>query len=305
MRKWNYPPEYLKKDGKLKKNCLKKAAEWRKKYPPKFLPETTFDEQIKSKNKKFDELLKSIPYPSYQHMNNDIIETFAEFLIGDISNNGMNSIEECDMFRAFCIMNKRLCLLNETFRKKYNIREKIYKCQMIYETEKSSNIFKKCPTNNWLPFNKAVTYNYNQNMELFHFLKSKYSIYFYYSKTSSDFKNCNYKIININPLVKTIIELNGKELEKNTKLCTDTELSGYNILFSNDEVRSGDLKVRNSSENIYIYRYMDLIKCFKKYPSLYEEFIVNLRRNYCKVHDYKVTKDIEYNIRYFIQTLLN
>ena len=34
-------------------------------------------------------------------MNNDIIETFVELLIGDISNNGMNSIEQCDMFLCF------------------------------------------------------------------------------------------------------------------------------------------------------------------------------------------------------------
>ena len=33
--------------------------------------------------------------------------------------------------------------------------------------------------------------------------------------------------------------------------------------------------------------------------------LVNLRRNYCKVHDYNLTNDIEYNIRYFIETLLN
>ena len=46
MTKWNYPPEYLKKDGTLKKNCLKKAAQWRKEFPPKFLQESTLNQQI-------------------------------------------------------------------------------------------------------------------------------------------------------------------------------------------------------------------------------------------------------------------
>ena len=306
MRKWNYPPEYLKKDGKLKKNCLKKAAEWRKNFPPKFLPETTFDEQITSRNKHTDELLKSIPYPSYQHMNYDIIEILAEILIGNISNDGMNTIEECEMFRGFCIMNKRLCLLDEKFRKKYNIKEKIYKCRMIYETEKKSRMFKKSPTKDWLPFNKPMQYNYHQNhMELFKFLESKYSTYFNYLRNYHYLDNCDYNIINIKPLVKTIQDFNGKILKDNVKLCTDTELSGYNIFYDTDEVNSNDGRVKNSSENVFIYRFVDLIKVFKQYPFVYDDFIINLRKNYCKNSGYFYTEEIEFNIRYFIEMLLN
>ena len=52
---------------------------------------------------------------------------------------------------------------------------------MIYETEKISRMFKKSPTKDWLPFNKPMRYNYNQNyMELFKFLESKYSTHFNY-----------------------------------------------------------------------------------------------------------------------------
>lgn len=304
--KWNYPPEYLKKDGTLKKNCLKKAVQWRKESPPKFLPETTFNEQITSRLTTNDELLETIPYPSYQHMNQDIIDIFAKILIGDISNNGMNSIEECEMFRGFCIMNKRLCFLDKEFRKKYNIKEKIDKCKLIYETEKISKKFKISPTNGWLPFNKPMKYNYDQNyMELFKFFESKYSTYFNYNNSFYDIQKYRYKKINIHPLIETVQDFNGKILKENIKLCTDTELSGYNIFYDTDEVNSQDGRVKNPYENIFIYRFIDLIKVFKQYPLLYDDFILNLRRNYCKNSGYFSTEEIEFNIRYFIEILLN
>jgi len=302
--KWNYPPEYLKKDGTLKKNCLKKAAQWRKEFPPKFLQESTLNQQITSRFKSSEELLKNIPYPSYQHMNIDIIEIFYKILIGDVSNNGMNSIDECEMFRGFCIMNKRLCLLDKEFRKKYNIKEKIDKCKMISETEKISKKFKISPTKDWLPFNKPVIYNYDQKMEIFYFLKSKYSTYFNYNNGFNGIQKYRYKKINIHPLIETVQDFNGKILKENVKLCTDTELSGYNIFYGADEVNSQDGRVKNSSKNIYVYRFIDLIKVFKQYTFLYEEFIINLRKNYCKNSKYDDIENIELNIRYFIHTLL-
>ena len=125
-RYYNYPPQYLTKKGKLKKNYLKKAAKWRKEFPPKFLKESTLHEQITSKYKPLEKLLDNIAYPSYQHLNDDIINTFAEYILGNacLINMNMNSVEECELFRGFCVMNKRLCFLNKEFRKKYNIVER-------------------------------------------------------------------------------------------------------------------------------------------------------------------------------------
>tara|TARA_B100000131_G_C17933221_1_gene539224 strand:+ start:11 stop:619 length:609 start_codon:yes stop_codon:yes gene_type:complete len=201
-------------------------------------------------------------------------------------------------------MNKRLCLLDEEFRKKYNIKEKIEKCKLIYGTEKISKKFKIAPTKDWLPFNKPVTYHYDQKMEIFYFLKSKYTTYFNYNNSFYDIQKYRYKKINIHPLIETLEDLNGKILKENVKLCTDTELSGYNIFYGTDEVNSHDGRVKNSSENIFIYRFIDLIKVFKQYTFLYEEFIINLRKNYCKNSKYDDIENIELNIRYFIHTLL-
>ena len=88
-----------------------------------------------------------------------------------------------------------------------------------------------------------------------------------------------YKKINIHPLIETVQDFNEKILRDNIKLCTDTELSGYNIFYDTDEVNSPDGRVKNPSENILFYRFIDLIKVFKKYTFLYEEFIINLRKN--------------------------
>jgi hypothetical protein len=279
MKKWNYPPEYLKKDGKLKKNCLKKAAEWRKNYPPKFLAETTFNEQMTSRNKHLDDLLELIPYPSYQHMNQDIIDLLAEILIGDISNNGMNSIEECEMFRGFCIMNKRLCLLDEKFRKKYNIKEKIHKCKLIYETDK---IFKKSKRTTSKKIQSAFYYN----KSIFEFITSTTFI------SSVNDENL---VIETSPLIATINCLNNYILNKqNIKIVIHNEYIGYNVLFTHKE----------SYYTFNVYSFSDLIKLFKRLPLIYDYFMISLRKNYCKNSNYQENKNIELNIRYFMYALM-
>ena len=295
MRKWNYPLEYLKKDGKLKKNCLKKAIEWRKNHPPKFLPDNSFNkEQIIENNKRLNDLLENVPYPSYQHMNRDIIDIFAKILIVDPSNNHMNSIEECELFRYFCIMNKRLCFLDKDFRKKYNIKNKIEKCKLIYETEKIVLEFKKSPTRNWLPFNKPMLYNYQQNRELFSFIKENYSSYATEYGERLLFKT-QILINTIKEYHKVKFKHNDKELE----LCFDTELSGFNLM--ENQIIIGTNIFRNT---IYIYNYIHLIKAFKMLPEFYEKFIVDLRKNLCESQYYWENEDIEKKIKCFIRTLL-
>jgi len=267
MAKWNYPPEYLKKDGKLKKNCLKKAAEWRKNHPPKFLQESTFNKQMTSRTKLQDEILESIPYPSYQHMNQDIINIFTEMCIGNVTNDGMNTVEECELFRAFCIMNKRLCLLDKEFRKNNNIKEKIEKCKLIYKTEIISKQFKIMPTNDWLPFNKVVSYN--QKKDVINYIKSNYGSFIPHNyMTESPY------IIETTHLINTIESLKD------------------NIL------------VKESLKECDVYSFIDLIKFFKEFHVIYHDFIITLRKNYCKKLGYYENINIELNIQYFINTLM-
>jgi hypothetical protein len=249
-----------------------------------------FNEQMTLRNKHLGELSELIPYPSYQHMNYDIIDLLAQVLIGDVSNNGINTIEECEMFRSFCIMNKRLCLLDKKFRKKYNIKEKIHKCQLIYITEK---IFKKSKRTK----SKNIDSTFYYNKSIFEFITSTTFMRGnrYYKDLDSPY------IVETGPLIETIKSLNNYILnnyvlnEKNIKIVIHNKYVKYNSIFTYDE-----------TYNMFnIYSFSDLIKIFKRIPLIYDYFMISLRKNYCKNSNYQENKNIELNIRYFIYALMN
>ena len=292
---YTYPPEYLTKNRSLKKNYLKKASQWRKLNPLNPLNPSINTTTIQPS--RLDELLEDVPYPSYQHMNPDIVNIFAEYLIGDKTNDTMNSFTECESFRNFCVMNKRLCFLDLDFRREYNIPAKIDKCKLMRETTDLELKFMNSPTNNWLPMNKPVKYNYQQKTDVFVFIRSNYSKYISNYGDKMIFKTKPI-IDSINKYNQSRYKLYGIEL----KLSLNTELLGYNTLFNNRYVEkySDDI----NSEYIYVYSYIDLIQIFKKLPVFFDTFIVDLRTNYCKSTSYNECENIEKNIQYFIKTLL-
>ena len=294
---YTYSPEYLKKNGSLKKNYLKKASQWRKLNPLNPLNPSINTTAIQPS--RLDELLEDIPYPSYQHMNLDIVNIFAEYLIGDKTNDTMNSLTECESFRNFCVMNKRLCFLDLDFRREYNIPAKIDKCRLMRKTTDLELKFTNSPTNNWLPMNKPVKYNYQQKTDVFVFIRSNYSKYISNYGDKMIFKTKPI-IDTINKYNQSRYKLYGVEL----KLCLDTELSGYNTLFDNRYVEKYSDDINSDSEYIYVYSYIDLIQIFKNIPVFFDTFIIDLRTNYCKSTSYNECENIEKNIQYFIKTLL-
>jgi hypothetical protein len=300
--KWNYPPEYLKKDGKLKKNYLKRASYYRTIHPPKFQAEQVYKENIEIKTNiviksDIEELLNQVPYPSYQHMPSDIIIYIANIIIKGNTCDIMNSFEECEMFRCFCIMNKRLCLLNKTFRKTYCIKEKIEKCKLMKKTTLLSTTFERIPTRDYLPMNKPVRFNYQQRSNIYGFIRLYYSLY------ASRYGDR--LIFNTTPLIKTLNDYNNIKIKYNEReytLCIITEeMAASNARMQED----GIINVSNGLKNtINIYTFIDLIETFVKIPLFFQTFIIDLRKKYFKSGSYNDSKNIENNIRYFINTLM-
>ena len=303
--KWNYPPEYLKKDGKLKRNYLKRASYYRIMNPPKFEAEQVYKENLKIKTNieiksDIEELLNQVSYPSYQHMPSDIIIYIANIIIKGNTSDFMNSFEECEMFRCFCIMNKRLCLLNKTFRKTYCIKEKIEKCKLMRKTIRLSTTFERTPTRDLLPINKSIRLNYQQQRNIYGFIKIHYSSY------ASRYGDR--LIFNPLPVIKTLNDYNNVKIKSNEHeytLCIITE----EVEASNGrlwtEGKLNRVKLPISLENtIYIYSFIHLIETFVKIPLFFQEFMNDLRKNYYKSMSYNDSKNIEKDIRYFIKTLM-
>ena len=302
LMKWNYPPEYLKKDGKLKKNCLKKAYEYRMLHPPKFQGEQVYNENIEIKTEieiktDIEESFEQLSYPSYQHMPYDIIIHIANTIIKGNTCDYMNSFEECEMFRCFCIMNKRLCLLNKTFRKTYCIKEKIEKCKSMKKTIQASSVFKRMATRNGLPVNKEFHFNYQKKVNVYTFIKT------YYSSYASRYGDR--LMFNTLPIIKTLNDYNNVKIKSKHNeytLCIITE----ELAASNQDMQAaGQLIVSNGLKNtIPIHSYIQLIETFAKYPVFFETFIIDLRKNYYERRTYYDCKLTEKEIQYFIKTLI-
>jgi len=299
--KWNYPPEYLTKDGKLKKNYLKRASLYRTIHPPKFQAEQVYKEHLEIKTdieikSDIEELLNRVAYPSYQHMPSDIIIYIANIIIKGNTCDIMNSFEECEMFRCFCIMNKRLCLLNKTFRKTYCIKEKIEKCKLMKKTIQLSTRFERIHTCDMLPINKPVRFNYEQKSNVYGFIRLYYSLY------ALRFASRDRLIFNTFPIIKTLNDYNNVKIKSNEHeytLCIITKEMASTTRMQEDGTLS------NSLENtVNIYTFLDLIKTFVKIPLFFQTFIIDLRKNYFKSGSYNDSKKIEKNIRYFINTLI-
>ena len=301
--KWNYPPEYLKKDGKLKKNCLKKAYEYRMLHPPKFQGEQVYNENIEIKTEieiktDIEESFEQLSYPSYQHMPYDIIIHIANTIIKGNTCDYMNSFEECEMFRCFCIMNKRLCLLNKTFRKTYCIKEKIEKCKLMKKTRQCSREFKRIATHKLKSLYKTVHYNYQLRVNVYIFIKM------YYSSYAS--KYGDRLMFNTLPLINTLNDYNNVKIKSKCDeytLCIITE----ELAASNRDMQAaGRLIVSNGLKNtIPIHSYIQLIEAFVKSPIFFETFIIDLRKNYYKSRSYNDCEKIEKDIQYFIKTLIS
>ena len=276
--KWKYPSEYLRKDGKSKKNYRKNAIEWRKNHPNKR------EVALIETNNRLDLLLKDVSYPSYQHMNHDIIMLFANILIGTDVNKSMNTMEECELFRGFCIMNKRLCFLNKEFRDKYDIIYRILKYKEIRKTEENINQFIDSPTKDWLPVNKILTDDC-----LFYVLYHRY-------------RNWNMEIINGKSKEEIMIKM---------PLLKALKIERYWINTGSDRKRS----IPCSS-----LPYLALIREFKKNPELFKKTIVNCRISFIEFYLFSckdtidnsqklrhwdfLTTVVEVQIRFFIKILL-
>lgn len=303
MARWNYPPEYLTKDGKLKKNYLKRASYYRTIHPPKFQAEQVYKEHLEIKTdieikSDIEELLNRVAYPSYQHMPSDIIIYIANIIIKGNTCDIMNSFEECEMFRCFCIMNKRLCLLNKTFRKTYCIKEKIEKCKLMKKTLRLSTRFERIPTCDMLPINKPVRFNYEQKSNVYGFIRLYYSLYaLRFASRDGD-----RLIFNTLPIIKTLNDYNNVKIKSNEEeytLCIITK-----EMASTTRMQEEGTLTYSIENTVNIYTFLDLIKTFVKIPLFFQTFIIDLRKNYFKSGSYNDSKNIEKNIRYFINTLM-
>ena len=223
---------------------------------------------------RLDELLKDIPYPSYQHMNPDIVNVFVEYLIGGKTNKTMNSMEACEIFRCFCVMNKRLCFMDKEFRKQYNIKEKIEKCKLMSKTEDIALSFSTCPIYESLPSNKRITDS--QKKHFFSFITENYS-----SHVIENGDSLNYDIRSLITTYLDLVKYGPLDFDVNiANICVSEHISKY------------------------ICSFLDLIKCFKSSDKFFIIFITELRTNYCKSRSYDKCGKIEEDIQYFIKTLL-
>ncbi len=141
-KKFNYPVSFLKKDGKLKKNMKKQAAEFRKthnrdgtpKYPnvetmpslvnpePEPEPEPEVEPVLESDYPDYDP-----ERPSFNNLPDDLIEYFFTN-IANLNEEELNE-ETCLNIRNMCELFPRTCYLNRDFLERY-----IRRCRMIAKT---------------------------------------------------------------------------------------------------------------------------------------------------------------------------
>ena len=206
---------------------------------------------------------------SYRDLNYDIIHNLATLIIGNKDvEKSLYSIEDCELFKGFCILNKRLCFLNKEFRKEYNISIRIIKCNLIYETNNHVDDFINSPTNNWLPFNKTYFNKYNQNIHTYH-------------RYLRNIHNYEGIIWHIKPIIKTIEDNEDKfHIVQSTRF-----LSMVKLLKRNPNIfRKFITELRaNLTDNFIEIRKQSI---FQRYDSL------------------RIVKNVEKEIIFFIKLLL-
>lgn len=168
-------------------------------------------------------------------------------------------------------MNKRFCLLNKEFRKEYNIKMRINKCNLIYRTEKIINHFIDSPTNNWLPFNKNM-YNI--------YIQYEYSYHSYLRMIQNE-ELCNEKFrLSVKPIIKTIEE-NEKKL--------------------NIKTHSHFIKlIKSFKKKPDIFR-----KFIKDLRINISNYLIELRKqSLSQINDIRLVRDVENEIIFFTNLLL-
>ena len=207
---------------------------------------------------------------SYRDLNYDIIQNLAIIMIGnkDIEKS-LYSIEDCELFKGFCILNKGLCFLNKEFRKEYNISMRIIKCNLIYETNNHVDDFINSPTNNWLPFNKTYFNKYNQNIHTYHrYLRN---IHYYGNGFQWDIK----------PIIKTIEDNEDKfHIVQSTHFLSMVKLLKRNSIMFREFIT--ELRL-NLTDNFIEIRKQSM---FQRYDTL------------------RIVKNVEKEIIFFIKLLL-
>jgi hypothetical protein len=166
-----------------------------------------------------------------------------------------------------------------------------------------SATFERTPTCDFLPINKAVRLNYQQQRNIYEFIKLHYESY---ASRYGDIL-----IFNKVPIIKTLSDYNNVKIKYNEHeytLCIITEeveASNQRLwrAYKLDRAKIDRAKI-GLETTIYIYSFIHLIEVFVKIPLFFQAFIIDLRKNYFKSGSYNDNKNIEKNIIYFIKTLL-
>lgn len=130
--KYEYPPEYLKKDGTLKKAYKKKAAQYRKTHSQtrtrsKSRSPDKVEQTQNSNIAKFINDLREFESPDNSSVEDiglydmppDIDNKLLDELVFQGDTDRRMNIERCRRLREFCTLYPRTCAFDEDFKKKY------------------------------------------------------------------------------------------------------------------------------------------------------------------------------------------